>query len=158
MARITASVAPKFRESSFSARERACLGLPEASEAAQPFSRASIVLPPTYRVGEQLFLDARVLGRPTQAVLREVAQATSLLPSDNPAIDALARAYERVFGRGFACSAVHVLGRLDGSVTGDEAALIRPVVLIRHRRSSSSLTLAWLGRAGVERNGGGGEV
>ncbi len=152
MARVTASVAAKFRESSFSARERACLGLPEASEGGQPFSRASIVLLPAYRVREQLFLDGRVLGRPTQAVLREIAQATSILSPDNPSIGAFARAYERVLGRGFACSALHLLGRLDGSVTDDEAALIRPVVMIRHRRSSCILTFAWLGCAGNERN------
>jgi len=159
MARITASVAAKFRESTFSARERACLGLPEASEGGgQPSSRASVVLLPAYRVREHLFLDGRVLGRPTQAVLREIAQAMSLLPSDNPAIEALARAYERVLGRGFASSALHLLGRLDGSATDDEAALIRPVVLIRHRRSSCLLTLAWLGCARKERSRAGGQV
>ncbi|PZT14372.1 hypothetical protein A7X91_02445 [Stenotrophomonas maltophilia] len=158
MARVTASVAAKFRESSFSARERACLGLPEASEGGRPLSRASIVLLPAYRVREQLFLDGRVLGRPTQAVLREIAQATSLLSSDNPAIEAFARAYERVLGRGFARSALHLLGRIDGSVTDDEAALIRPVVMIRHRRTSCILTLAWLGCAGKERHRGGGQV
>ncbi len=82
----------------------------------------------------------------------------SLLPSDSPAVEALVRACERVLGSGFACSAVHVLGRLDGSVTGDETALIRPVVLIRNRKISFSLTLAWLGCAGREQNGGDGEA
>jgi len=158
MARVTASVAAKFRDSSFSARERACLGLPEASEGVKPFSRASIVLLPAYRVRERLFLDGRVLGRPTQAVLREIAQVTSALAPDNPALDALARAYERVLGRGFACSALHVLGGLDGSVTDSEVALIRPVVMIRHRRSSCFLTLAWLDCAGKERNRGYGQM
>lgn len=153
VARITASVASKFHESSFSARERACLGLPETTDCTQTFSRASVVLLPAYRVGERLFLDGRVLARPTQSVLREIALAIALLPPDSLAIEAYARAYARILGRGFAGSALHVLSKLEGLPINDKAKLLYPFALIRRRRRASYVTLAWLDCTAVDRKG-----
>lgn len=148
MARVTSSITSLFPSDDFSLRERSVLGVQDISRPKRTSSRTSVLLLPAYCVQGRMFFDGRVLPRSVQATLREIAGTAMRRGEDLAKLAAYSRAFSRVLCRGYAASAYRALSSVEYSSCTRPPAPGRPVVIVRHNTTSSSITLAWLADAG----------
>lgn len=144
MKRASRCVASKFPASSFSERERICLGIDGTSEYEEWQPRPSVVLLRAYSVKDKLYFDGRILSRPVQAILQQIC-LTMAQHTDSERLDDYMRAYGRVLFRGYATAAHHALAKIESPHTPPSAVACKPVVFVRRRWQRSRLDFLWFG-------------
>lgn len=142
--RVTFSIASKFPPGDFSERERRLLGMPKTDESPRRFSRVSVILLAAYAVHGRLFFDGRVLSRPAQAILREIAGAISMRSRDSTRLAAFYRAFSRILSRAYERAAFQVLSEVEYSACRRPPPPLRPIALTRSRLHRTDVKLLWI--------------